>query len=47
MARIGIVGSGLIGRAWATIFASHGFDVALYDAAPGAAAAARKHIGGT
>ncbi len=45
MARIGIVGSGLIGRAWATIFASHGFDVALYDAAPGAAAAARKHIG--
>ena len=45
MAKIGIVGSGLIGRAWATIFASHGFEVALYDAVAGAAAAARKHIG--
>ena len=43
--RIAIIGSGLIGRAWATVFASHGFDVALYDVKPEAAAAARAHIG--
>ena len=42
--RIAIIGSGLIGRAWATIFASKGFQVALHDAAPGAAKAARVHI---
>ena len=45
MTKIAIIGSGLIGRAWATIFASHGFDVALHDVAPGAAEAARAHIG--
>lgn len=45
MTKIAIVGSGLIGRAWATIFASHGFDVALYDLKPEAAKAARAHIG--
>jgi 3-hydroxyacyl-CoA dehydrogenase len=45
MTRIAIVGSGLIGRSWATVFAGHGFDVALFDPAPGVAAAARKHIG--
>ncbi len=44
MTSIAIVGSGLIGRAWATVFASHGFDVALHDVAAGAAAAARAHI---
>ena len=44
MTKIAIVGSGLIGRAWATVFASHGFDVALHDVAPGAAEAARAHI---
>lgn len=44
MTKIAIVGSGLIGRAWATVFASHGFDVALQDVAPGAAEAARTHI---
>ena len=43
--RIAIVGSGLIGRAWATVFASHGFDVNLYDIAPQAAKTARTHIG--
>jgi L-gulonate 3-dehydrogenase len=42
---IAIIGAGLIGRAWATIFASHGFDVAMHDPAPGAAKAARAHIG--
>jgi len=45
MTSIAIVGSGLIGRAWATVFASHGCDVALHDVAPGAAQAARAHIG--
>jgi L-gulonate 3-dehydrogenase len=45
MTKIAIIGAGLIGRAWATVFASHGFDVALYDVVPGAAKAARAHIG--
>jgi L-gulonate 3-dehydrogenase len=45
MTKIAIIGSGLIGRAWATIFASHGFEVALHDVVPAAAKAARTHIG--
>lgn len=45
MSKIAIVGSGLIGRAWATVFASHGFDVALHDVKSEAAKAARAHIG--
>jgi 3-hydroxyacyl-CoA dehydrogenase len=45
MRKIAIVGSGLIGRAWATVFASHGWAVSLYDIVPGAAEAARDHIG--
>lgn len=45
MSKIAIVGSGLIGRAWATIFASHGFIVSLHDLKPEAAKAARVHIG--
>lgn len=44
MAAIAIIGTGLIGRAWATVFAGSGFDVALYDPAPGAAAAAKKFV---
>ena len=31
MTKIGIVGAGLIGRAWAIVFARAGFDVALWD----------------
>jgi L-gulonate 3-dehydrogenase len=31
MTRIGIVGAGLVGRAWAIVFARAGFDVALWD----------------
>ena len=31
MTKIGIVGAGLIGRAWAIVFARSGFDVALWD----------------
>lgn len=45
MTKIAIVGSGLIGRAWATVFAGHGFEVALHDVKPEAAKAARSHIG--
>src|SRR5262249_42182139 len=35
--RVAIVGSGLIGRAWAIVFAGGGCDVALYDPGPGVA----------
>jgi 3-hydroxyacyl-CoA dehydrogenase len=41
MRRVAVVGSGLIGRSWAIVFARGGFDVALHDGAPGVAAAAR------
>ena len=39
--RVAMIGSGLIGRSWAVVFAGGGFDVALYDPAPGVAEAAR------
>ncbi len=37
MEKIAIIGSGLIGRAWAMVFARAGHSVKIYDAAPGAA----------
>ncbi len=37
---VAIIGSGLIGRAWAMIFARAGWDVRLFDAADGVAQAA-------
>jgi 3-hydroxyacyl-CoA dehydrogenase len=37
MEKVAIVGSGLIGRGWAMVFARAGHGVKLYDAAPGAA----------
>src|SRR6185436_8081764 len=37
MPRIAIIGSGLIGRAWAMVFARAGWEAALYDAVGGAA----------
>ena len=37
MPRVAIVGSGLIGRSWAIVFARGGFDVALYDSNAGVA----------
>jgi 3-hydroxyacyl-CoA dehydrogenase len=40
MTQIAIVGAGLIGRAWATVFAAADMSVALFDPAPGAAQAA-------
>jgi L-gulonate 3-dehydrogenase len=39
--RVAIVGSGLIGRAWASVFAGGGYEVALFDSVPGAAETAR------
>ena len=36
-ARLAVVGCGLVGRSWAMTFARGGFEVALHDAAPGAA----------
>jgi 3-hydroxyacyl-CoA dehydrogenase len=39
--RVAIVGSGLIGRAWAIVFAGGGCEVALYDAVAGVADQAR------
>jgi len=37
MRQVAIVGSGLIGRSWAIVFAQGGFNVALFDATPGVA----------
>jgi 3-hydroxyacyl-CoA dehydrogenase len=42
--RVAIVGSGLIGRAWAIVFAGGGCEVALYDSAAGVADAARELV---
>lgn len=42
---VAIVGTGLVGRAWAIAFARAGWQCRLFDAAPGAAAAARERIG--
>jgi L-gulonate 3-dehydrogenase len=42
--RVGVIGCGLVGRAWAIVFARAGCDVALFDAEPGAAARAREQI---
>ena len=37
MARVALIGAGLIGRAWAIVFAQAGWEVALYDAEAAAA----------
>ncbi len=44
MDKIAVVGAGLIGRAWAIVFARAGFGVALWDAAPEALSGARGFI---
>lgn len=46
MAKVAIVGSGFIGRAWAISFARAGHDVRLWDQSPAAAGAARDYIAG-
>jgi L-gulonate 3-dehydrogenase len=43
--RIAVVGAGLIGRAWAMVFARAGLPVALWDKVPGVAEAAMARIG--
>ena len=40
MSRIAVIGAGLIGRAWAIVFARAGFDVSLWDGSKDALAAA-------
>jgi len=45
--RVAIIGAGLIGRAWAIVFARAGHAVSLTDSAPGASAAALEWIGRT
>ena len=45
MTHIAIVGSGLIGRAWATVFCAAGMDVTLYDPVEGVAVAAVAFVG--
>ncbi|MBV7486685.1 3-hydroxyacyl-CoA dehydrogenase [Bordetella sp. BOR01] len=42
MSNIAIIGAGLIGRAWAIVFARGGHQVALWDSQPGQAARARE-----
>jgi L-gulonate 3-dehydrogenase len=44
VARVGIVGTGFVGRAWAISYARAGHDVALWDAQPDAPAAALGYI---
>jgi L-gulonate 3-dehydrogenase len=44
LAKIAIVGTGFIGRAWSISFARAGHEVAVWDAAPGAADAAIAYI---
>ncbi len=42
--KIAIVGTGLVGSGWAIVFARAGYDVALFDSAPGAARRALETI---
>jgi L-gulonate 3-dehydrogenase len=44
MAKVAVIGAGLIGRAWAMVFARAGWEVALYDAVAGVAEAGLKSI---
>ena len=46
MAKVAIIGSGFIGRAWAISFARAGHSVTLWDAAPDAPTAALDYIDG-
>ena len=45
MGKVAVVGAGLIGRAWAMVFARAGWEVALYDSVPGVAEAGLGLIG--
>jgi L-gulonate 3-dehydrogenase len=45
MAKVAVIGAGLIGRAWAMVFARAGWEVALHDSVPGIAEAGLGLIG--
>lgn len=45
--KVALVGTGVIGRAWAVVFARAGHPVALYDSNPAMLAQARDHIAGS
>jgi L-gulonate 3-dehydrogenase len=45
MAKVAVIGAGLIGRAWAMVFARAGWDVALHDALAGVADAGLEAVG--
>jgi 3-hydroxyacyl-CoA dehydrogenase len=44
--KVAMIGAGLVGRAWAISFARGGYDVVLYDAAPGMAAKSAAAVAG-
>ena len=44
--QVAVIGSGLIGAGWATLFASHGCQVSVYDVDEGALEKARERIAG-
>jgi L-gulonate 3-dehydrogenase len=44
MAKVAVVGAGLIGRSWAIVFARSGFEVQLWDPVPDACIAARAFV---
>ncbi|HEV3185754.1 MAG TPA: 3-hydroxyacyl-CoA dehydrogenase [Xanthobacteraceae bacterium] len=45
MAKVAVIGAGLIGRAWAMVFSRAGWEVALHDSVPGVAEAGLGLIG--
>src|ERR1051326_5255032 len=45
MAKVAVIGAGLIGRAWAMVFARAGWDVALHDGVAGVAEAGLAALG--
>src|ERR1700752_2237195 len=42
--RVAIIGTGVIGASWTTLFLAHGLDVVATDVAPGAAEALKRFI---
>jgi 3-hydroxyacyl-CoA dehydrogenase len=44
MDKVALIGAGLIGQAWAIVFARAGYQVALYDAQPGVLGAAERAV---
>jgi carnitine 3-dehydrogenase len=42
--RVAVIGTGLIGASWATVFLARGMDVTAYDVTPDAEAALREAV---